>query len=118
MFCLRAFFKALACFALPLEETNITIYKMYGFSVFQIEKKISKMLGDLPKMQHAGSNVNLTITTDSLSLMVMESGEVSHVRVNGVRCSTVLQPYNGSHVSRSLKPLRHLHMYSMFKVLL
>ncbi|XP_064607882.1 SHC-transforming protein 1-like isoform X2 [Liolophura sinensis] len=42
----------------------------------KIEKKISKMLGDLPKMQHAGSNVNLTITTDSLSLMVMESGEI------------------------------------------
>lgn len=28
-------------------------------------------------MQYAGSNVNLTITVDSINLMVMESGEVS-----------------------------------------
>jgi len=30
-------------------------------------------------MQFAGSNVNLTITVDSINLMVMESGEVSRI---------------------------------------
>ena len=34
------------------------------------------MLGDTPCMQFAGSNVNLTITVDSIDLMIMESGEV------------------------------------------
>lgn len=35
------------------------------------------MLGDAPHMQYAGANVNLTITTDSIILMIMESGEVN-----------------------------------------
>ena len=43
----------------------------------QVDKKLVKMLGDAPKMQYAGSNVNLTITTDCLTLIIMESGEVS-----------------------------------------
>ena len=38
------------------------------------------MLGDTPCMQYAGSNVNLTITVDSIDLMIMESGEVSMSR--------------------------------------
>ncbi|GFR90390.1 SHC-transforming protein 1 [Elysia marginata] len=42
----------------------------------KIAKQLQKMLGDLPHMQYAGSNVNLTITTDSIQLMIMESGEV------------------------------------------
>ncbi|GFO06545.1 shc-transforming protein 1 [Plakobranchus ocellatus] len=42
----------------------------------KIEKRLQKMLGDLPHMQYAGSNVNLTITTDSINLMIMESGEI------------------------------------------
>ncbi|KAH3841695.1 SHC-transforming protein 1-like [Dreissena polymorpha] len=40
------------------------------------DKKITKMLGENPSMQYAGSNVNLTITTESINLMVMESGEI------------------------------------------
>ena len=40
------------------------------------DKKLSKMLGEKPCLQFAGSNVNLTITVDALTLMVMESGEV------------------------------------------
>ncbi|WAR18935.1 SHC1-like protein [Mya arenaria] len=42
----------------------------------KVEKRISRMLGDMPCMQYAGSNVNLTITIESINLMVMESGEV------------------------------------------
>jgi len=37
---------------------------------------MTKMLGDRPSMQYAGSNINLTITTEALNLMIMESGEV------------------------------------------
>ncbi|XP_033750378.1 SHC-transforming protein 1-like isoform X1 [Pecten maximus] len=40
------------------------------------DKKLSKMLGERPEMQYAGSNVNLTITTEALTLMIMESGEM------------------------------------------
>ena len=36
------------------------------------------MLGETPHMHYAGANVNLTITTDSINLMVMETGEVIH----------------------------------------
>lgn len=39
-------------------------------------QKIAKYLGDEPNLVFAGSNVNLTITTDSLTMMIMESGEV------------------------------------------
>ena len=34
------------------------------------------MLGDEPNLVFAGSNVNLTITTDSLTIVVMETGDV------------------------------------------
>lgn len=34
------------------------------------------MLGEKPILQYAGSNVNLTISTECLNLMIMESGEV------------------------------------------
>ena len=43
----------------------------------QVDKKITKLLADMPNMQYAGSNTNLTITTDSLSLVIMETGDVS-----------------------------------------
>lgn len=59
----------------------IKLEKMYSFTrfifIFQ-GTKIAKFLGDEPGLTFAGSNVNLTITTECLSLMVMESGEVSH----------------------------------------
>ncbi|KAJ8304946.1 hypothetical protein KUTeg_018529 [Tegillarca granosa] len=42
----------------------------------KVDKKLGKMLGDRPILQYAGSNVNLTITIDSLNLMIMESGEI------------------------------------------
>ena len=45
---------------------------------FQVDKKILKMIGQTPFMHYAGSNVNMTITTDAINLMIMESGEVSH----------------------------------------
>ena len=38
--------------------------------------KITKLLGEEPSLAFAGSNVNLTITTEALTLMVMETGEV------------------------------------------
>ncbi|XP_014673396.1 PREDICTED: SHC-transforming protein 2-like [Priapulus caudatus] len=40
------------------------------------DKRICKMLGDRPNMQHAGSNINFTVSTDNLSLVIMESGEI------------------------------------------
>lgn len=42
----------------------------------QIDHHLEKKIGDAPQMQYSGSNVNLTITTESISLMIMESGEV------------------------------------------
>ncbi|KAK0044551.1 SHC-transforming protein 1 [Biomphalaria pfeifferi] len=42
----------------------------------KIDRRLAKMMGDSPHMQYSGSNVNLTITTDSINLMVMESGEI------------------------------------------
>lgn len=41
-----------------------------------MDRKVSRMLGDNPHMHYAGANVNLTISTESISLMVMETGEV------------------------------------------
>lgn len=42
----------------------------------KIDKKLTKMLGEKPILQYAGSNVNLTISTECLNLMIMESGEI------------------------------------------
>ncbi|KAL3867250.1 hypothetical protein ACJMK2_044466 [Sinanodonta woodiana] len=42
----------------------------------KVDKKICKMLGDIPSMQYAGANVNLTITTECITLIIMESGEL------------------------------------------
>ncbi|CAG5117517.1 unnamed protein product [Candidula unifasciata] len=40
------------------------------------DRHLDKMLGNNPHMQYAGANINLTITTESINLMVMESGEI------------------------------------------
>ncbi|XP_013384635.1 SHC-transforming protein 1-like [Lingula anatina] len=40
------------------------------------DKKLVKILGEHPKMIYAGTNVNLTITTDALTLMIMDTGEI------------------------------------------
>ena len=40
------------------------------------KSKVTKLLGEQPNMKYAGANVNLTITTESITIMVMESGEV------------------------------------------
>ena len=37
---------------------------------------MAKLLGDNPNLVFAGANVNLTITTDCLSIMNMEDGEM------------------------------------------
>lgn len=42
----------------------------------KMDKRVSRMLGENPHMHYAGANVNLTITTDSINLMVMETGEI------------------------------------------
>lgn len=42
----------------------------------KVDKRVSRMLGEIPHMMYAGANVNLTITTDSINLMVMETGEI------------------------------------------
>ena len=42
-----------------------------------LQVKVAKLLGAEPNLVFAGANINLTITTDSLSLMDMESGDVS-----------------------------------------
>ncbi|BFZ02515.1 hypothetical protein BsWGS_05554 [Bradybaena similaris] len=40
------------------------------------DRHLEKMLGNNPHMQNAGANINLTITTESITLMIMESGEI------------------------------------------
>lgn len=42
----------------------------------KVDKRVCRMLGENPHMHYAGANVNLTITTDSINLMVMETGEI------------------------------------------
>ena len=49
--------------------------RLHSVSHFQ-SAKLSKMLGDEPNLVFAGANVNLTITTDCLTIVVMESGNV------------------------------------------
>ena len=59
---------------IKIQTSNITI------CLFCQSNKIGKLLGDQPNMLFAGSNVNLTITTESLTIMIMESGEVGLVK--------------------------------------
>uniref|UniRef100_A0A0B6ZYJ2 PID domain-containing protein n=1 Tax=Arion vulgaris TaxID=1028688 RepID=A0A0B6ZYJ2_9EUPU len=42
----------------------------------KVDRRLGKMLGEAPHLQRSGSNVNLTITTESINLMIMESGEI------------------------------------------
>ncbi|GFT87948.1 SHC-transforming protein 1 [Nephila pilipes] len=42
----------------------------------KIDKRLVKMLAEKPNMDHAGANVNLTITSSYLNLVSMETGEV------------------------------------------
>lgn len=42
----------------------------------KVDRRLQRMLADRPSMDHAGSNVNLRVTSSSLNLTVMESGEV------------------------------------------
>ena len=44
-----------------------------------LQVKVAKLLGAEPNLVFAGANINLTITTDSLSLMDMESGDVRNI---------------------------------------
>ncbi|XP_038067068.1 SHC-transforming protein 1-like [Patiria miniata] len=39
-------------------------------------KSINKILGDIPNIQFGGANVNLTISTSSITLTIMETGQV------------------------------------------
>ncbi|CAL1265409.1 unnamed protein product [Larinioides sclopetarius] len=42
----------------------------------KVDKRLLKMLAEKPNMDHAGANVNLTITSSYLNLVSMETGEV------------------------------------------
>lgn len=42
----------------------------------KIDKKVLKAIAEEPKMDHAGTNVNLKISSSSLTLTSFESGEV------------------------------------------
>lgn len=42
----------------------------------KVDKRLLRMLAEKPNMDHAGSNVNLIITSSYLSLTIMESSEV------------------------------------------
>lgn len=42
----------------------------------RVEKKVYRAIGDKPIMEHAGANVNLTVSSSSLVLTAHESGEV------------------------------------------
>ena len=49
------------------------------------KKKIDKrfrMLSDTPRLENAGENVNLTITSSFLNLTIMETGKVSYLLLN------------------------------------
>lgn len=54
------------------------LYIEVDVSYFQCAK-VSKMLGQQPNLVFAGANVNLTITTDSLTIVVMETGDVCSI---------------------------------------
>nr|KAG5703677.1 hypothetical protein BaRGS_002551 [Batillaria attramentaria] len=56
----------------PDQQLNPDAGICYGV---RVDKRVSRMLGENPHMHYAGANVNLTITTDSINLMVMETGE-------------------------------------------
>ena len=67
---------------------NILVIDVDGL---MFQTKISRFLGDEPNLGFAGSNVNLTITTESLTLMIMESGEVriwKHLAVETLSMAT------------------------------
>ncbi|KAG8181357.1 hypothetical protein JTE90_008833 [Oedothorax gibbosus] len=42
----------------------------------KVDKRLLKMIAEKPNMDHAGANVNLTITSSYLNLVSMETGEV------------------------------------------
>lgn len=42
----------------------------------QANRNIVKVLGDVPNVKFGGANVNLTISTTSINLTVMETGKV------------------------------------------
>ncbi|GIY48708.1 SHC-transforming protein 1 [Caerostris extrusa] len=42
----------------------------------KVDKRLLKMLAEKPNMDHAGANVNLTITSSYLNLVSMETGDV------------------------------------------
>ncbi len=55
------------------------------------QTKVTKILGAEPNLVFAGANINLTITTDCLSLMDMESGDVSLLQFLSKRISCDFQ---------------------------
>jgi SHC-transforming protein 1 len=42
----------------------------------KVDKRLLKMIAEKPNMDHAGANVNLTITSSYLNLISMENGDV------------------------------------------
>nr|XP_006814022.1 PREDICTED: SHC-transforming protein 1-like [Saccoglossus kowalevskii] len=42
----------------------------------KVNKSVGKILGALPNIQFGGANVNLTISTNSINLMIMETGQI------------------------------------------
>ncbi|XP_077989059.1 SHC-transforming protein 1-like isoform X2 [Glandiceps talaboti] len=42
----------------------------------KVNKAVSKILGSSPNIQFGGANVNLTVSTNSINLMIMETGQI------------------------------------------
>lgn len=42
----------------------------------KVDKKVLKAIAEIPNMDHAGSNVNLKISSSSLTLTSLETGEI------------------------------------------
>ncbi|XP_070542248.1 SHC-transforming protein 1-like isoform X1 [Ptychodera flava] len=42
----------------------------------KVNKAVSKILGAAPNIQFGGANVNLTVSTNSINLMIMETGQI------------------------------------------
>lgn len=41
-----------------------------------MERKVLRAIAEKPNMDHAGSNINLTISSCSLALTVLETGQI------------------------------------------
>lgn len=51
------------------------------FFVLLQGSKFDRYLGDAPILTHAGKDINMTITTESVTLISMDSGDVRNINL-------------------------------------